>query len=240
MARKPSLITVNGVATRATSLYDQLRIDILSGQLEPGSKLTIDTLTERYSTSATPVREALNRLISDNLVEKRELRGFVVAGISAQDLEEITKTRCWLEERALRESIAARSTVWEEELVLAHHRLSKTPRSLADDHFEDNPDWEPLHRAFHRTLISGCGSRWLVSFCELLADQHHRYRTLSAPRAFSTKRDVKSEHTLLMEEAIAGNADRAVELLCAHIRRTADIIKGDPELFSEHEQAESE
>ncbi len=183
MARTPALATVNGAATRATSLYDQLRADLLGGELEPASKLAIEALAERYATSATPLREALNRLVSDGLVERREQRGFVVAGISEQDLAEITQARCWLEAIALRESMAAHTVDWEEALVLAHHRLARTPRSLSASQFEDNPDWEPLHRAFHRALISGCGSRWLLSFCEQLADQHHRYRRLSAPRA---------------------------------------------------------
>ena len=231
MARSPVLAFVPGAATRATSLYDQLRSDLLGGELEPGSKLAIEALAQRYETSATPLREALNRLVSDGLVERREQRGFVVAGISAVDLAEITKTRCWLEEVALRESVAARSTAWEEALVLAHHRLAQTPRSLSDSHFEDNPAWEPLHRAFHRALISGCGSRWMLSFCDQLADQHHRYRRLSAPRAFA-KRAVKTEHQQLMEAAIGGRTDEAVSLLRAHFERTAKIIQGDKALFA--------
>jgi len=231
MARTPALATVHGTATRATSLYDQLRADLLGGELEPGAKLAIEALAERYETSATPLREALNRLVSDGLVERREQRGFVVAAISADDLAEITKTRCWLEEIALRESIAAHSTAWEEALVLAHHRLGRTPRSLSDSRFEDNPEWEPLHRAFHRALIAGCGSRWLLNFCEPLADQHHRYRRLSAPRAFA-KRGVKSEHQQLMEAAIEGRADDAEALLRAHFERTARIIRDDPGLFA--------
>jgi len=231
MARTSSLATVNGAATRATSLYDQLRTDLLAGELEPGSKLAIEALAEHYATSATPLREALNRLVSDGMVERREQRGFVVAGISASDLAEITKTRCWLEEIALRESIAAHTTEWEEALVLAHHRLAKTPRSLATDHFEDNPEWEPLHRAFHRALIGGCGSRWLLGFCEQLADQHHRYRRLSAPRAFA-KRGVKNEHQQLLDTALAGRADDAVALLRQHFERTARIIRDDPKLFA--------
>jgi len=231
MARTPALATVNGTATRATSLFDELRADLLAGVLEPGSKLAIEALAECYATSATPLREALNRLVSDGLVERREQRGFVVAGISAEDLAEITKTRCWLEEVALRESIAAHSTEWEEALVLAHHRLARTPRSLSDSHFEDNPEWEPLHRAFHRALIDGCGSRWLLSFCDQLADQHHRYRRLSAPRAFA-KRGVKAEHQQLMEAAVESRADEAVALLRAHFERTAKIIRDDPGLFA--------
>jgi len=231
MARTPALATLNGAATRATNLYDQLRADLLGGELEPASKLAIEALAERYATSATPLREALNRLVSDGLVERREQRGFVVAGISEQDLAEITQARCWLEAIALRESMAAHSTDWEESLVLAHHRLARTPRSLSASQFEDNPDWEPLHRAFHRALISGCGSRWLLSFCEQLADQHHRYRRLSAPRAFA-KRGVKTEHQALLEAALAGRADEAVALLCQHFERTARVIRDDPRLFA--------
>jgi len=236
MARTPTRSSAGagapGAATRATSLYDQLRGDLLGGELEPGSKLAIEALAGRYETSATPLREALNRLVSDGLVERREQRGFVVAGISATDLAEITKTRCWLEEIALRESIAAHTTAWEEELVLALHRLAHTPRSLSDSRFEDNPAWEPLHRAFHRALIGGCGSRWMLAFCEQLADQHHRYRRLSAPRAFA-KRAVKSEHQQLMEAAIEGRTADAVALLHAHFERTAKIIQDDETLFAQ-------
>lgn len=230
MARTPALVTAQGAATRATSLYDQLRADLLDGALPPGCKLAIEALSERYSTSQTPLREALNRLVADGLVERLEQRGFAVAGISREDLVEITKTRCWLEGIALRESMAAHTTPWEEALVLAHHRLARVPRSLSAERFEDNPDWEPLHRAFHRALISGCGSRWLLAFCDQLADQYHRYRRLSAPRAFTT-RGVAGEHQQLLEAAIGGRANEAVDLLRQHFERTARIILDDPRLF---------
>ena len=230
MSHLPAPIAAtNGNATLATNLYDHLRGDLLGGVLEPGSKLVIDALCERYATSQTPLREALNRLVADGLVQRREQRGFVVAAVSAADLHEITQTRCWLEEIAVRESIAAHSTQWEETLVLAHHRLARTPRSLRDDRFEDNPQWEPRHRAFHRALIGGCGSRWLLSFCEQLADQHHRYRRLSAPRAFG-KRSVKAEHAALCDAALAGDADQAVALLRSHFERTVKVLVDDARL----------
>jgi DNA-binding GntR family transcriptional regulator len=230
MARPTATAPAAGTATRATGVYDQLRTELLDGTMAPGSKLAIEALAERYATSPTPLREALNRLVSDGLVERREQRGFVVPAIGIDDLLEITRTRCWLEEIALRQSIAARDTRWEEELVLAHHRLARTPRSLSEHRFEDNPQWEPLHRAFHRALISGCDSRWLIGFCEQLADQHHRYRRLSAPRAFAT-RGVKGEHEQLMAAAVDGRADEAVALLRQHYERTAQIIREDPGLF---------
>ncbi|MFL9879785.1 GntR family transcriptional regulator [Herbaspirillum rhizosphaerae] len=219
-----------GLSTLATNLYDRMRTDLLAGKLEPGRKLQIEFLSDYYQAGPTPVREALNRLTSDGWVERRDQRGFVVKSISAIDLVEITKTRCWLEEVAVRESIAASSVSWEEELVLAFHRLTKTPRSLADDHYEENLEWEKLHRAFHRALIGGCGSRWLISFCEQLADQLYRYRQLSVRKVFP-KRHEQSEHKDILDAALAGDADSVVKLLTSHYRATADIILEDSTLF---------
>ena len=79
-------------------------------------------LTETYQTGQTPLREALNRLTADGLVECREQRGFYVAGISRNELVELTKTRCWVESLALRESMVASTPQWEEQLLLAEGR----------------------------------------------------------------------------------------------------------------------
>ncbi len=217
-------------ATLATSLYDRIRADLLAGGLEPGRKLPIEFLSERYGAGQTPLREALNRLTADGLVERREQRGFAAASVSAIDLAEITKTRCWVEEIALRESMAARSAAWEEELILALHRLNKTPRSLSDTQYEENPEWERLHRAFHHTLISGCGSRWLVAFCEQLADQLYRYRQLSVHRIYPNRHE-RDEHRAMLDAILAGDANAAVSMLQAHYRKTAEIILDDPMMF---------
>ena len=157
-------------STQASTVYDRLREDLLSGKLEPGRKLQMRFLTEMYQTGQTPLREALNRLTADGLVECREQRGFCVADISRNELVELTKTRCWVESLALRESMAAATPQWEELLLLAEHRLGRTPRSLNTEHFEDNPDWERLHGAFHRTFIGNCGSQSLIAFCGQLTD----------------------------------------------------------------------
>jgi DNA-binding GntR family transcriptional regulator len=217
-------------ATTASTLYDQMRTDILDGRLEPGRKLQIEALSDLYQVGQTPLREALNRLTSDGLVERRENRGFAVTSISAADLVEITKTRCWLEQIALRESIAAKSEQWEEELVLAYHRLAKTPRSLSTERYESNPEWEERHRAFHRALISACGSRWLLSFCDQLADQLYRYRQLSVRRAFPKRQEV-DEHRAILDAALAGDVDTVTGFINGHYRKTAEIILADRSLF---------
>jgi DNA-binding GntR family transcriptional regulator len=209
--------------TQAGTVYESLRSDILSAQLEPDSKLRIEFLSKRYRTGQIPIREALNRLASEGLVERREQRGFMVSPISSDDLTELTKTRAWLEGIALSESIASHTREWEEGLVLAHHRLSQLPRSMNRSVYRINPEWERLHREFHRSLLAGCGSRWLLSFCLQLADQTFRYRQIAFKKAFPKLVDTDG-HRAIMEAAIGGNAVKAVNLLQKHLQFTAQTI----------------
>lgn len=214
--------------TLASSVYDMMRQDILKGDLPPGEKLRVEYLRDRYGVGASPIREALNRLSVDGVVVRVDQKGFRVAEVSVAELDELIKTRCWLEETAIRESIAAGDDAWEERLVLAFHRLSKTPRSADQVTSAMNPDWEVLHRAFHLALIGACGSRWLISYCEQLNDLADRYRQLAAyPR-----RNELDEHKAIMDAAVNRKPDDAVEVLVDHYRRTADIIRDSVDQIS--------
>jgi DNA-binding GntR family transcriptional regulator len=206
--------------TLASAVYHQLRDDLLRGVLATESKLRVEWVVSRYGAGASPVREALNRLASEGLLGRHDQRGFFIMPVSAAELEELTRTRCWLEERALRESIAHRTAEWEEQLVLALHRLARAQRRLPDDPSSNNPEWEKLHRAFHRALISGCRSHWLVGFCDQLSDQASRYRLISQDGT-GTERDDLGEHRLIAERTLDGDADGAVEALLNHYRLTA-------------------
>jgi GntR family transcriptional regulator, carbon starvation induced regulator len=216
----------NSRLTTATAVYDRIRDDILSGRLAPSFKLRIEFVCERYGTGASPIREALNRLSQDGLVERRDQRGFYVAAVSLEQLDELVKTRCWLEGIALRESIQNRTVEWEERLVLAFHHLSRTPRSLDTDTYTVNPAWEERHRDFHHALIANCGSVRLLGFCSDMRDQADRYRKLAAARVYP-QRQSPDEHRVIMEAAIDGNIDQAVAALEAHYRKTQRIIEDE-------------
>lgn len=209
-------------STLASSVYHQLREDLLRGALEAESKLRVEWVVSRYGAGASPVREALNRLAAEGLLGRHDQRGFFLMPVSAAELEELTRTRCWLEERALRESIAHRSADWEEQLVLALHRLARAERRLPDDPATNNPEWEKLHRAFHRALISACRSHWLIGFCDQLSDQASRYRLISQGGSGSSRDDLE-EHRTIAERTLDGNADSAVEALLSHYRLTAEM-----------------
>ena len=210
-------------ASLTSQIYDRIRSEIILGALEPGLKLKIEDLRQSYGTGASPVREALSLLTSDRLVERFDQRGFRVAHVSAEAFNELLKTRCWLEERALRESIAHGGKDWEEGVVLAHYRLSRTPRSATPKTFIASAEWEDLHRRFHMALISACGSSTLMRFCEQLYDENIRYRNLAGSSAYP-KRDVNQEHEDIVGAALDRDADLAVDRLTAHYGKTGAFL----------------
>lgn len=211
--------------TLASQAYQRLRRDIIDAKYSPGGKLRIQELCERYDVGPSPIREALNRLSRDGLVTQSDHKGFSVTPLSAEHLDELTKTRCWLTELALRQSIANGDDAWEESVVLAYHRLSRIPRHIGGGNAAAyNPAWEQAHRAFHSTLIAACGSRWLIAFCEQLFDAADCYRHLS--RVSSMKRGIRrDEHQDMVNAIVARDADAAAKLLHKHYTRTAELVR---------------
>ncbi len=95
---------------RSTALrdqvYERMRESIRGGRIRAGERLQEITLAEALGVSRTPVREALAMLASDGLAEQVG-RGFVVAGLSPQDIDEIFELRRLLEPTAVRAAALA-------------------------------------------------------------------------------------------------------------------------------------
>ena len=199
--------------------YKELRRMILIGHYKPGEKLKIENLRLTLNTGASPIREALSLLTSDQLVERLDHRGFIAANAGRDNFEEILKLRCALEEMALRESIANATESWEENIVLCHHRMVKCPR----DNIEK---FEEQHKLFHMALLAGCNSPILLRYCSQLYDLNVRYRYLALQSQNYMNRDIPKEHQKIMDAAIARDADLACERLLNHYRQTGAYLTG--------------
>jgi len=200
--------------------FERIRSDIITAKLRPNEKLRIQALSERYGIGATAVREALSRLVTDGLVESEDQRGFCVAPVSREDLEDLTQTRIEIEGLALRKAIARGDIDWEAQILSSYHRLSRTPPpTTVDKHLA----WAAAHRRFHESLLAHCGSPWLLRLCTMLYDKSERYRNLAEGRTMPGSRDTVNEHKAIMEAvAMERDADKAVRLLGEHFRKTAE------------------
>jgi DNA-binding GntR family transcriptional regulator len=208
--------------TYTSAIVDRLRAEIVGGVLEPEQKLRVRTLAARFGVGLSPIREALNRLSAEGLVNQIDRRGFSVAPVSEDDLEEMIRTRAWLNERALRESIEHGDAAWEEAVLVAHHRLARQPRT-ATGGAALNQEWDAAHRAFHRSLISACRSHWLISYCDQMFDVALRYRNFARTAPSVDPRRGDAEHRQIMEATLARDSESAVASLLAHFQTVRDV-----------------
>jgi len=200
--------------------YERLRDDIVEGRLKPGEKLRVEHLKARYGVGAGTLREAITRLVSDALVVAEGQRGFRVAPMALEDLEDLTRLRLHIEIDALRQSIRRGDAAWRAQLQQAYDELSALEQPLRP---EQRPRWEQLNARFHDALIAACDSPWTVKVLRLLGRHSERYRRQSIGLS-DEGRDVHAEHRQIFEMAMAGQEARAALALEAHIRATPDLL----------------
>lgn len=210
--------------TLASSAYADLRRDIVDLKLKPGEKLRLKDIGERYGYGLAPLREALSKLASENLVFAEDQRGFSVTQVSLSDLLDLTFVRRNIEVIALRASIENGDDEWEGNVVAAFHRLSLAQMRRQDDPTSLNTDWKERHRTFHHAVVSGCRSPRLMAMRDLLFDQSDRYRRVAASQ-IEVPRDIGGEHQAIFEATISRDADLACQLIGEHIERTAAIAE---------------
>lgn len=196
----------------------QIRDEILSGAFEPGAKLHVRDLSERLGLSISPVREALAQLAAQGIVQHSAQRGFTAPAANLDDLADLTLARMALNDVTVRDAVLNGNAEWEEQILLAHHRLSRTDRA------ESPGDWEAQHRRFHMAIFEGCRSQRLVNYCIQLFEMADWYRVISR-LGTSAPRKVEDEHVGIMRAALSRDADEAVRLLNEHVERTDKLVR---------------
>ncbi len=210
-------------ATASEAALRLLRRDIVSGALEPDTKLKLRVLKERYGIGGSPMREALAQLVAQGLVQQLSQKGFRVPPVSAAHLLEITHARQLVEVEAVKLAIAHGGPDWEDEIVTSYHLLERLYHRLRGAERPDVNEFEVRHQRFHRALIAACPLGPIKEFCDQLYVQATRYRLLL--RRFSFTRDVViAEHGILMNAVLSRNKLKAAKALHAHIGITADVL----------------
>ncbi len=208
--------------SRVDEVYLRLRGDILSGQHAPGMKLHSATLCQRYGASSGVLREALPRLAGEGLVITEAQRGYRVATVSVDDLQQLTEARVLVETETLRQSIAHGDLAFESRLIAAHHTLSRIDPIAADGSIRE--EWLAAHSEFHSALLAGSPNLRLQAIASSLRDATEVYRCWSTKIGDGPGRDVAGEHLRILDATVARDADGAVAELTAHIEYSSQIL----------------
>lgn len=201
-------------ATRSDWVEDRLRRAILRGELEPGQRLHANDLAERWDVSATPLREAFQRLAGDGLVEVLPQRGARVSTLSADEAAGIYELRLLLEPTALRQSLEASDDAHRDEIRAAFAAFRDA--TGIDDAID-------AHGELHAVLLARCPSVWMLRFTGQLADASRLFQVTSVASGPQRRHPVK-EHRAIVDAALAGDVDACVALHEQHLRRTLDLV----------------
>jgi len=203
----------------ADTAYEAVRRMILSGEAAPGTRLGEAELAETLGLSRTPVREAIQRLGADGLVEVLPHRGARVVLWSARDLEEIFELRTLLEPYA----VARAARIGLEGPVLAELRdLCSAMEGAADE--GEVSLLARLNSHFHEALIDASGNSRLpgmltsVMHAPLILGTFHRYDAETMARSMG-------HHRELVDAITARDPEWAASVMRSHLRAAAANLK---------------
>ncbi len=190
--------------------YNRLRRDILTCRLMPGSLVTESELMERYQLGKSTCRLALARLAHEFLLESRPRKGYRIAPVTLQDVEEIFTLRAQLE------PLAARLATGKVDIALlrqleADCRVEVTaPLSTRIDVFMN------ANKRFHLAIVEATGNSHLIRTLSGLMDEMARLVALGF-NVQRTKPEIKHDHNAMIEAFIEGDAKRVEFIARRHI-----------------------
>jgi len=202
-------------STRAEIVCRSLEDEIVSGALAPGTRLEEKALAARFRMSRTPVREALQQLVSKSLAIRQPYRGVVVAEVSRERLDELFEAMAEVE--AMCGRIAAqRMTTWERaELTRVNEQLANASRERG------RQAYEALNEQFHELIYHGTHNEALASMALSLRLELSPYRRFQFRDALRIERS-HGEHQAIVDAIILRDPGAAEMHLRKHLLSAAE------------------
>jgi len=205
--------TDDAPVSQTAQLYDNLRAAILTLDIAPGERISERGLEARFHASRTPVRAALSRLEREGLI-LHEGRSWTVTPIDLDEIASLAELRGILEPAAARLAVE-RATAEQLAEVRGHlDTLRPTPDQQAGIR---------MGSTFHLDLAALGGNRFVT---DAIADaltrlERTRWIEVRTPEARDAAWD---EHSAIIDAVHDGDADRAAELVAAHVAGTNDRL----------------
>lgn len=210
------------MADTSQRILNQLRQLILSGELQPGLKLSEVPLAERLGSSRTPVRSALASLAQEGLLEQRHKRGYHVRRVSQIEIIGAVEVRAVLEGLAARQAVekgfpAAALQELKKILMQGDQMMARTPMTA-----DVIADYSLINSRFHQIIIE-CSENSALEQA-LARNEHLPFASANAIRFDES--DMAREHTrfflanqqhhLIVDAIERGQSARAEALMREH------------------------
>ncbi len=201
---------------RVETLYAAVKARAAAFDIRPGERINEGALARELSASRTPLREALNRLVAERLIDFVPGQGFFCRSLDVEGIGQLYELRRALEGLSIR---------------LACQRASAADlAALAEEFSADAPhiggrtvgELTARDEAFHLTIARLSGNDELEHQIRLL---NERIRFIRWVDMGNRMRETKGEHREMIAALMARNADLAASVMDRHILQRTDQIR---------------
>ena len=200
---------------RVEALYARLKELTVNFGIRPGERINEVSLARELNASRTPLREALNRLVGERLIEFQPGKGFFCRELDAQGIYDLYELRATIEVAAVRRACALAS---DEELAALKKRLYEHGLAYAGRTIREVTGFD---EDFHIGIAHLSGN---MEFVTQLRNVNERIRFIRWVDMASRVVFTKDEHRAIMAGLEQHDADRAGELMRLHIARRMDQV----------------
>jgi GntR family transcriptional regulator, rspAB operon transcriptional repressor len=162
---------MNKDETIKNRIYKEMRRLIIMGHRKPGERFEVEEIASSYSTSVTPVRDALQMLSQEGLVTIKPRSGYYVAGVTLKELRDMLELRKILEVAAVERAVF-RIT---DEQIDAMHNVHAGYTGDDDESYDRYTD---ENRRFHYILAEASGNYELAEMLGHLLDRLARFMVI--------------------------------------------------------------
>lgn len=197
-------------STLTDRVYSAILEQLINHRFQPGQKLSEEAIASHLNVSRTPVREALQRLAADGLVEVFPRCGANARDITPRDITELYDLRRCLEIHAAKRAL----------VNIPPDRMERIESLIRACHRAEGADFIPaeleLDREIHRAISDCCGNSRLAAMLEKLGHLAAFMRILHYDRA-ELARENLAEHEGIWAAVAGGDEKRMVLLLEEHL-----------------------
>ncbi|MGD9148514.1 MAG: GntR family transcriptional regulator [Anaerolineae bacterium] len=191
-------------------MYEAIKQKILDLEIDPVQPIEDRALVRDTGGSLTQVRQALDRLSEDGIVERRRRRWYVTRAATASTMHEIFEVRTTLEGMCAR---LAAERITPQEVEEMEQLLRDFDRTLRGG---DNQALLAVDRKFHQKIYQASGNRFLARALDDMYDLIYRLFFFALDRMGSVRANVE-DHRDILAALRAGDGRAAERLIQAHI-----------------------
>jgi DNA-binding GntR family transcriptional regulator len=200
--------------TASEAVAEQLRAQILTGELKPGARLRQAEVAERFGVSTTPVREAFALLQAQGLVRIDPHKGAIVFHPTADDARELYEIRVALETLAIGRAMRNLGPEEIEDLKSIFEEMKQV---------EGTDAWFGLHNRFHMLLYNSSGMPRLATTIANMRDASSSYINLFVAKGRGMDVSEKG-HQEILEACMQRDTKRAKRAVGEHLRVTMEVL----------------